>query len=107
MEMPIKRKSFMPEPEKRTIPRQSKTLFERNSIGRRYLGEVYGVNDKKFRNKNRPVHRLETLEVIKENFKKEEDKKNEKWQKRREHQGKYTDIMRSIAKKVSWSSIIF
>jgi hypothetical protein len=100
MEIPMKKKTFVPEPDKKTIPRQSKTYFERNSIGKQYLGEVYNTNEKKFKNKSRQLHRYETLEVIKEKFKKEEDKKNEQWQKYREHQTKYNDIMRSIAKKV-------
>ena len=100
MEIPLKKKPFVPEPEKKTIPRQSKTYFERNSIGKQYLGEVHGANEKKFGNKSRQLHRYETLEVIKEKFKKDKEKKNEQWKKYREHQIKYNEIMRSMAKKV-------
>ena len=105
MEIPLKQKSFIPEPERKTIPRQPKTLGERNKIGKMYLNEIYETNEMKFKNKPSILQRFATLDIIKESFQKEKKKKLENWQKYREHQIKYANIMRSVVKKVgNWGN---
>lgn len=101
MEVPLKQKCFVPEPDKKTIPRQPKSNFERNSIGRRYLEQLYGTNEKQLGSRRRNLQRFETLEVIRKKHDKENRVKMEKWKKYREHQAKYDKIMRSVAKKVT------
>ena len=99
MELPLK-KSFIPEQEKRTVPRQPKSLFERNSIGKKYLGEVYETNEMKFKNKPRNLKRFETLIAIRESSEKENKIKMHEYEKLKEHNNKYNIIMRNVLKQV-------
>lgn len=106
MEVPLRQKLFVPEPDKKTIPRQAKSFFERNNIGKRYLEQIYGKNEKAFGSRPKNLNRFETLQIIKEKNDKENRAKLEKWKKYREHQVKYDNIMRSVVKKVTIISVV-
>lgn len=100
MEAPLRQRAFVPEPERKTIPRQTKSHFERNSLGRRYLEEVGARKGAAPGSRRQELRRFETLRVIRDQRARERQAKLERWKKQREHRGKYTRAMRSVAKQV-------
>lgn len=96
--MPLKKSKFIPQPKKKTLPRDALNYFDRNSIGRKYLDEIYIVNQNKTQSKNHQNNKFEVLNVIKDSFDKENEAKLSQWNKYRNHMSKYDTFIRGSFK---------